>query len=106
MVNKFYNFERKKSEMLTLVALGYRNYIKPWGGGGRSALPLKTFQIWLKTHLFKVCHSLYYIKIIIVKISGVKEFSLLQWLTVIKEFSFATMVHRNEGIFFCRSGSP
>ena len=39
---------------------------------GNSALPLKIFQIWLKTHFFKVSHSFYYIKIIIVKVGCVK----------------------------------
>ena len=42
-------------------------------GGGRSALPLKKFEIWLKTNVLKVCHSVLYIKMIILKIGFVKE---------------------------------
>ena len=37
--------------LLTLVALGCQNYVKPWGGG-RSALPLKNSKIGLKTVFF------------------------------------------------------
>ena len=55
-------------ETKSLVDLGFRNYIKTAGGGGRSALPSKKFKIWLKTNFLKVCHGLYYIKIIILKI--------------------------------------
>ena len=42
-------------------------------GGGRSAHPLKKNDIWLKTIFFKVCHSLEYINIIILKIGLIKE---------------------------------
>ena len=36
--------------------------------GGGANLPYQVFWIWLKTHFFKVCHILYYIKLIIVKV--------------------------------------
>ena len=65
--------EGKKLDFLylTLVGLGCWNYIKAWGG--RSALPLKKLKIWLKTNFLKVYHSVYNIKIIILKIGFVKE---------------------------------
>ena len=58
--------------MFSLVGLGWRNCIKAWGEG-RSALPLKKIEIWLKTIFLKVCHRVKYIKIIILKIGFVKE---------------------------------
>ena len=42
-------------------------------GEGRSAPQLKKVEIWLKTNFLKVCYSVKYIKIIILKIGFVKE---------------------------------
>ena len=56
---------------LTQICLGCWKYIKAWGG--ISALPLKKFEIWLKTKFMKVCHGVQYIKIIILKIGFVRK---------------------------------
>ena len=60
------------SPLLTQVALGCRNYIKPWGEADL-AYHWNLFKYGWKPIFFEVCHSLYYIKIIIVKVSCVQE---------------------------------
>ena len=56
---------------LTLVALGFHNYVKPWG---RQICPtIKEFENMVETNFFKVCHSFHYIKIIIVKVGLAKQ---------------------------------
>ena len=57
---------------LTLVGLGCRNCIKAWGGG-QICPTIELFSNMVENRFFKVFHSLYYIKIIIVKVGCVKE---------------------------------